>query len=68
MPIYNSLYTVQQNSDGTRDEAQDDNQDVTHELSGMYSFGKNCSPVLIFVNPQICRNGLGELKWLKRNT
>ena len=45
MPIYNSLYTLQQNSDGTREEAQDDNQDVTHELSGMYSFGKNCSPV-----------------------
>ena len=45
MPIYDSLYTLQQSSDGTRDQAQDENQDVIHELSGMYSFGKNCSPV-----------------------
>ena len=53
MPIYNSLYTLQQNSDGTRDEAQDDNQDVIHELSGMYSFGKNCSPVQLCLD--ICK-------------
>ena len=40
-----TLHTLQHSSDGTRDEAKDDNWDVVSDLSGMYSLNENCSPV-----------------------